>query len=71
MNLPVEKTDPWPKMQRYDFVVRTREVNEPEARAWRELLLGDAASPYHRAALAAITELSGREPEVKQRKLAQ
>jgi hypothetical protein len=69
VSLPVEKADPWPRMQRFDFVVRTREVNEQEARAWRELLPTEDASPYHRAAHAAITELSGR--EVKQRESAQ
>jgi hypothetical protein len=65
VTLPVEKADPWPRMQRYDFVVRTREVSEQEARVWRELLPADAASPYHRAARAAIEELLGRKPDVK------
>jgi hypothetical protein len=69
--LPVEKADPWPRMQRYDFVVRAREVIEQEARAWREVLPADSASPYHRAARAAIAALSRREPEVKQGKSAQ
>jgi hypothetical protein len=71
VNLPVEKAHPWPRMQRYDFVVRTREVNEQEARAWGELLPAEAASPYHRAALAAIAELSERGAGVKLRKSAQ
>jgi hypothetical protein len=71
VTLPVEKAEPWPPMQRFDFVVRTREINEQEARALRELLPPDAASPYHRAALAAIRELSGREPDVKKSKSAQ
>ncbi len=33
--LPVANADPWPEMQRYDFLVRTREVTDTEARAWR------------------------------------
>jgi hypothetical protein len=71
VNLPVKSAEPWPTMQRYDFVVRTREVDEQEARAWRNLLPADAASPYRRAAFAAIAKLSGGEPEHKQRKSAQ
>jgi hypothetical protein len=71
VTLPVEKADPWPSMQRYDFVVRTREVDQQEARVWRVLLPANAASPYHRAARAAIAELSRREPDVKQSRSAQ
>ncbi len=58
VTLPVAK--PWPSMQRYDFVVRTRELDEQEAHALRKLLPADGASPYHRAARAALTELSER-----------
>jgi hypothetical protein len=65
VSLPVEKADPWPSMQRYDFVIRTREITEQDARDWRELLPANAASPYHRVALAAIKELSGRAPDTK------
>jgi hypothetical protein len=69
--LPVEKAKPWPSIQRYDFVVRTREINDQDARAWRELLPPEAASPYRRAAGAAIASLSAREPGIKKSKLAQ
>ena len=65
VTLPAKKIGSWPSMQRYDFVVRTREVNEQEARAWRDLLPAAADSPYRRAALAAIAQLSGSEPAVK------
>jgi hypothetical protein len=58
--LPVANAEPWPNMQRFDFVVRTREVNEQEARTRRELLAANADSPYHRAARTAIAVLSGR-----------
>jgi hypothetical protein len=77
MKLPVADAAPWPEMQRYDFVVRTREVTEQEADAYRELLVVKAASfddaavkagsfdngplsPYHRAALTALRELTAR-----------
>lgn len=61
MKLPVKDADPWPEMQRYDFLVRTREVTNQEAAAYRELLQPEALSPYHRAALAALRELTGHD----------
>jgi len=59
--LAVADADQWPSMQRYDFVVRTREINEAEAATWRKLLPADAASPYHRAARMALASLSRTE----------
>jgi hypothetical protein len=64
--LPVNDTDPWPGMQRYDFLVRTRTVSDQEAGALRELLLpqgADSVSAYHRAAAWALKELTGRDAE--------
>jgi mono/diheme cytochrome c family protein len=61
---PVTDAHPWPEMQRYDFLVRTRALTEDEAAALRETLAsGDPGrpSPYHRAALAALRELTGRD----------
>jgi hypothetical protein len=66
MKLPVADSQAWPEMQRFDFVVRTREVTEQEAKAYQDLLqpsqLG-VLSPYHRAALFALRELTGRDTE--------
>jgi hypothetical protein len=70
VSFPVEKADPWPKMQRYDFVVRTREVSNLEGRTLRYLLSADAASPYHRAARAALSALTGRDPDAMKGALA-
>ena len=45
---------PWPKMQRYDFLVRTRGVTDDEVLAYRQLCCSRAAAgemtPYQRAA---------------------
>ena len=62
MKLPVAGADPWPEMQRYDFLVRTRALTEKEALAHRELLRPsrpDGVSPYRLAALSAIRALTG------------
>ena len=64
MNLPVKNAKPWPEMQRFDFVVRTREVADQEARTIGELLQLSRAgglSPYQLAALTALRELTGRD----------
>jgi hypothetical protein len=61
---PVEDAGPWPEMQRFDFLVRTREVSEDEAAAYREKLDKRAPgrlSPYHRAAQGALRELTGKD----------
>lgn len=60
----VGDASPWPEMQRFDFLVRTRELTEQEAATYRQkLTTGDSGrlSPYHRAALAALRELTGRD----------
>jgi HEAT repeat protein len=63
--LPVADADPWPEMQRYDFLVRTREVSTEEAREYRQRLQSNpsAPSPYRRAALSALRELTGLDAE--------
>jgi hypothetical protein len=66
MKLPVADADPWPEMQRYDFLVRTREVSTEEAAAVDELLRPrgpEALSPYRRAALVALRGLTGLDAE--------
>ena len=64
MNLPVKNAKPWPEMQRFDFIVRTRKVADQEARTIGELLQLSRAgglSPYQLAALTALRELTGRD----------
>jgi hypothetical protein len=63
---PVSDAAPWPEMQRFDFLVRTREVTDEEAQAYLEKLRKNEpgfVSPYHRAVLAALRELTGRDAE--------
>jgi hypothetical protein len=60
----VADAHPWPEMQRFDFLVRTRVLSEQEAAAQRQALTTSEPgrlSPYHRAALAALRELTGRD----------
>jgi hypothetical protein len=56
--LPVEKADPWPKMQRFDFVVRTRWVSSSEAWALADKNASALPSPHQRAALLALSRLT-------------
>jgi hypothetical protein len=66
VKLPVAGAHPWPEMQRFDFVVRIREVSDDEARAFGALLHSrepGVLSPYHQAALFALRELTGRDTE--------
>jgi hypothetical protein len=60
---------PAAQWQRYDFLVRTREVTDQEAVAFRELLQPSGAktvSPYQSAALSALRELTGAGAELKE-----
>ncbi len=62
----VADANPWPEMQRFDFLVRTRVLSDEEATTYREKLkLREPGefSPYQRAALAALRELTGRDTE--------
>jgi hypothetical protein len=56
VTLPVEDSGPWPKAQRFDFLVRTRVLHDSEAAALRDR---PPLSPQHQAALAALRELTG------------
>ena len=61
---PVADAHPWPEMQRFDFLVRTRPLTEAEARAYREKLDHPRQlSPYQRATLTALRELTGKDAE--------
>lgn len=61
--MPVSDAHPWPDMQRFDFLVRTREVTQEEAKAYVEETDDGRVSPYHRSALYALRELTGRDTE--------
>ncbi|MDY3555961.1 hypothetical protein R5W24_005107 [Gemmata sp. JC717] len=62
--LTVPDAQPWPDQQRFDFFVRERAVSDEEAGAYREKLTPKepgVLSPYHKAALAALRELTGKD----------
>ena len=66
MFLPVADANPWPEMQRFDFLVRTRTLSEADAKAYAALFVNKEPGvlpPNHRAALAALRELTGRDTE--------
>jgi hypothetical protein len=58
--VPVKKSAPWPAKQRFDFLVRTREVSPDEAKQCADRL-AKAQQPYHRAAQTALRALTGRD----------
>ena len=63
---PVADAHPWPETQRFDFLVRNRELTEEEAAVYQEKLgkrEPGELSPYHRTALAALRDLTGRDTE--------
>ncbi len=60
----VADANPWPEMQRFDFLVRTRQLTAEEAAAYREQFgSNDPTRPsaYQKAALAALREMTGRD----------
>jgi hypothetical protein len=62
----VADANPWPEMQRFDFLVRTRELTEAEAEAYRAAYARPEPgrpSPYQSAALAALRDLTGKDTE--------
>lgn len=62
--LTVGNAHPWPELQRFDFLVRERKLTASEAEAYRERLTPKepgVLSPYHRAALTALRELTGKD----------
>jgi uncharacterized protein involved in exopolysaccharide biosynthesis len=61
---PVADANPWPEMQRFDFLVRTRVLTDEEAEAYRAQLdrrEPGSPSPYRRAVVAALRDLTGRD----------
>jgi len=64
VSLPVKDAHPWPEMQRFDFLVRERVLTTEEATTYRDKLTPKEAgvlSPYHKAALSALRELTGKD----------
>ena len=62
--LPVTDAAPWPEMQRYDFLVRERELTSHELVTYKQVLTPKEAgvvTPYHKAALAALRDLTGKD----------
>ena len=62
--LPVEDANPWPERQRFDFFIRERKLTAEEADSYREKLTPKEAgvvTPYHRAALAALRDITGKD----------
>jgi hypothetical protein len=51
---------PWPELQRFDFLVRTRVVTEQEAIVYRAEFV-EQVNPYHQLALDALRLLTGRD----------
>jgi uncharacterized repeat protein (TIGR01451 family) len=61
--LPVKDAQPWPEMQRFDFVVRNRFLTDKEAETIRTALEKAGPSPYRQVAHAALRGLTGRDAE--------
>jgi hypothetical protein len=62
--LPVPDAHPWPESQRFDFLVRERKLTDEEAISYRDQLAPKEAgtfSPYHRAVLTALREITGKD----------
>jgi hypothetical protein len=61
---PVSDAAPWPEMQRFDFLVRSRVLTEEEAEVYRTKLdkrEPGRLTPYQRAAVTALRELTGKD----------
>jgi hypothetical protein len=55
---------PWPEMQRFDYLVRTRKVSAAEAAAYQDWLTQQGPAyvpPHHQAVHAALRALTGRD----------
>jgi hypothetical protein len=62
--LPVTDAAPWPELQRFDFIVRERALNTQELATFNTTLAvkdDGVVTPYHRAALAALRDLTGKD----------
>jgi hypothetical protein len=62
MMVSVDDPGPWPKMQRFDFLVRTRVLNAAEVQAFeqeKKQRAADYLSPHQQAVLSALRRLTG------------
>jgi hypothetical protein len=62
--MPVTGAAPWPEMQRFDFLVRTRVVEGKELAALQANMKARAAdflSENHKAAMKVLRDLSGQD----------
>jgi hypothetical protein len=62
--MPVENAAPWPEMQRFDFLVRSRELDAKELKALEAKVQARPAgylSENHRAALLVLQKLTGQD----------
>jgi hypothetical protein len=62
--LPVSVENPWPESQRFDFLVRERQLSCEEADDYRAQLAvkePGVLSPYHKAAVTALRDLTGKD----------
>lgn len=58
---PVAHAAPWPEMQRFDFMVRTRVLTQEEAAEHAKQAAAPAQlSPHHRAVIGALERLTGK-----------
>lgn len=62
MMMAVANPEPWPRMQRFDFFVRTRELPPHEADRWQTARPA-GLTPYQQSALLALRELTGRDTD--------
>jgi hypothetical protein len=62
--LPVPDAAPWPNLQRFDFLVRTRVLSDEDAAVYRQALEKDGAvRPYRDAIVAALRKMTGYDAE--------
>src|SRR5262249_24190217 len=61
----VQNAEPWPELQRFDFLVRTRTLSEQQAAKFAEKLAPRSGelNPYQRLAHASLRELTGQDAE--------
>jgi hypothetical protein len=61
--MPVENAAPWPEMQRFDFLVRTRVVEGEELAILKERVQARGAAPtdHQRAIHALLRQLTGQD----------
>lgn len=59
--LSVPDPDPWPEKQRFDFLIRTRVLDNEEAAERLKKSEPKCSSPQHEAALAALRRLTGHD----------